>query len=34
LTTEQEAEKWFGILPQEGQSESRAIGSKKKRRGR
>ena len=32
LTTEQEAEKWFGILPKEGQWENRAMASKRKRR--
>jgi integrase len=34
LTTEQEAEKWFGILPKEGQWENRAMVSKRKRRGK
>jgi hypothetical protein len=34
LTTEQEAEKWFGILPKEGQWENRAMASKRKRRGK
>jgi hypothetical protein len=34
LTTDQEAEKWFGILPKEGQWENRAMVSKRKRGGK
>jgi hypothetical protein len=32
LTTEEQADKWFGILPEEGQHENPAIITKRKRR--